>query len=423
MAAWPQRVPRGGGWHWAGRAAIVAITALAFWRVANSWSTSGVGLMADALIIAIAVSGVNLITGYTGQLSLGHSAFFAIGAYTSLLLTEGKITTPFFTDNMWTAGWTLPVSAALCFVIGAVVGLPALRLSGIYLALTTLVFVEAVRSMLRYEEFDGVFGGSTGVKGDKYTPPSWTPFDGRADLNKWFLWLSAALLLLVAVLTAGLIRSRIGRSMIATRDNETAAAVMGVHLSVVKTVVFGLSGAITGVAGSLFGLKLGLVDPDVPLFGLFGAITFLVAMVIGGAAQAWGPLIGAVFYVFVNDYAREVGEDPDGSVLLGWLVGERTKIDGLGGVVFGVLLILFARFAPFGVVGTFKLGRSKVVQVVPQPPDLSVLESAPVGAPPKPPSSATPTTSAPSAASTVTPGGPEGASEGPPAGHSDSPTA
>jgi hypothetical protein len=134
-------------------------------------------------------------------------------------------------------------------------------------------------------------------------------------------------------------------------------------------------------------------------------------------------VIGAVFYVFVSDYAREVGEDPVGSVLLGWLVGERTKIDGLGGVVFGVLLILFARFAPFGVVGTFKLGRSKVVQVVPQPPDLSVLESAPVGAPPKPPSSATPTTSAPSAASTVTPGGPEGASEGPPAGHSDSPTA
>ena len=178
------------------------------------------------------------------------------------------------------------------------------------------------------------------------------------------------LLIVVSIGVSNLVRTRMGRAMEATRDNETAAAVMGVNLAGVKTITFGLSGAITGVAGSLFGLKLGLVDADVPLFGLFGAIAFLVAMFVGGAAQSWGPVIGGLFYVFVNDFARSVGEDPDGSILLGWFVDEGTQINGLGGLTFGVLLILFARFAPFGAVGTYKYARSKVVQVVPIPPDL-----------------------------------------------------
>ena len=106
---------------------------------------------------------------------------------------------------------------------------------------------------------------------------------------------------------------------------------------------------------------------DVPLFGLFGAITFLVAMVVGGAAQNWGPLVGAVFFIFVNELARTVGENPSESVF-GFLFSEGTKLDGLGGVIFGVLLILFARFAPFGAVGTFRILRGRVVQVIPKPP-------------------------------------------------------
>ena len=366
--ALPMRVAKNSALHWAGRLAIWLAVAGAFWWASSSWSVSKTGLLADGLIIAIAVTGVNLITGYTGQLSLGHSAFFALGAYTSLLLTQGRIF-----DMVWSPGWTLPVAAVVCFVVGAVVGLPALRLKGIYLALTTLVFVEAVLAFLRYESWAGVTGGSRGIKGDKYAPPSWTGLDGRADLNKWFLWLSAAILLLFALLIGGLIRSRIGRAMIATRDNETAAAVMGVDLARVKTVTFGLSGAITGVAGSLYGLKLGLVNPEIPMFGLIGAITFVVAMVVGGAAQAWGPLVGALFYMFVNDYARTIGENPSDHFLLGKFVDEGSKIVGLGGIVFGALLILFARFAPYGAVGTVKLLRARLVQVVPTPPaDVSV---------------------------------------------------
>jgi branched-chain amino acid transport system permease protein len=384
--ATPTTTPQNGGLHWLGRILLFALPIAVLLLVVfgmtgtfgDGWPTSRLGLLADAFIIAIAVMGVNLITGYTGQLSIGHAAFFAIGAYTGLALTQGNVNTPFFgDDNVWSPGWTIPVAAALCFVVGCAVGLPALRLKGIYLALTTLVFVEAMRSVLKYDKFDGVTGGATGIKGDKYTPPEYvfdifglklpTGLDGRGDLNKWMIYLSLGLLLLIMLLVSGLMRSRIGRAMVATRDNELAAEVMGVNLSVIKTVVFGLSGAITGVGGALFGLKLGLVDSDVPLFGLLGAITFLVAMVVGGAAQTWGPLVGAVFYVFVNDIARSIGENPSESVF-GFAFSEGSKLDGLGGVIFGILLILFARFAPFGAVGTFRKLRGQVVRVVPKPP-------------------------------------------------------
>lgn len=365
--ALPLRVRKYSAQHWVARVAVWLVVAGLFWRASSTWSSSGLGLLADALIIAIAVTGVNVITGYTGQLTLGHSAFFAIGAYISLMLTQGVVF-----DTTWSAGWTLPVVAIVCFVIGAIVGLPALRLKGIYLALTTLVFVETVLAFLRYESWSGVTGGSRGITGTKYKPPSWTGLDGRADLNKWFLWLSAGILLVIAILVGGLIRSRIGRAMIAIRENETAAAVMGVNLARVKTIAFGVSGAITGIAGSLFGLKLGLVSPEVPMFGMIGSITFIVAMVIGGAAQTWGPLVGALFYVYVNDYARRIGEDPSDHFLLGIFVDEGTKIVGLGGITFGLLLILFARFAPFGAVGTYKLLRARVAQLVPTPPTVEV---------------------------------------------------
>jgi len=362
----PRRVVKGSWQNWLGRAVLFGGVGLFMFRAVNEWSRSGLGLLADAMIIAIAVTGLNLITGYTGQLSLGHAAFFAIGAFTSAMLVTGKVWTPFFTDNVWTPGWTMPAAAIVCFAIGMVVGIPALRLKGIYLALVTLVFTEAVRSVLKYDKFAGVTGGATGIKGYSYLPPSWTGLDGRADLVTWFFWLSLVILVVVSILSAGLLRSRIGRAMVAVRDNETAAAVMGVNLFSIKTLVFGLSGAIAGVAGSLYALKLTLVDADVPLFGLFGSVTLLVAMVVGGAAQNWGPFVGAMFYVFVNDFARSVGENPSGSFLLGWLVEPGTKINGLGGIIFGLMLILFARFVPFGAVGTMRMWRSKAVVVVPR---------------------------------------------------------
>jgi len=307
--------------------------------------------------------------------------FFAIGAFVSAMLVSGRIWTPFVEENSWSPGWTLFAAALVCFVIGMVVGVPALRLKGIYLALVTLVFTEAVRAFFKYDQLSGVTGGASGIKGFVYLPPSWTGLEGRADLVTWFFWLALGVLIVVSLLSAGLVRSRIGRAMVAVRDNETAAAVMGVNLFSVKTLVFGLSGAIAGVAGSLYALKLGLVEADIPAFGLFGSVTLLVAMIVGGAAQTWGPFVGAMAYVFVNDFARSVGEDPSGTIVLGWFVDEGTKLNGLGGVVFGVLLVLFARFVPFGAVGTMRGWRSKVVQVVPNDPDSPSAAAASVSVP------------------------------------------
>jgi branched-chain amino acid transport system permease protein len=373
----PLRYARGSWQNWAGRVVLFGGVGLFMFHAVNQWSRSGLGLLVDALIIAIAVTGLNLITGYTGQLSLGHAAFFAIGAFTSAMLVTGKIWTPFIEGNAWTPGWTLVAAAFVCFLIGMVVGIPALRLKGIYLALVTLVFTEAVRATLKYDEFSGVTGGATGIKGFNYLPPTWTGLEGRADLVTWFFYLSLAILIVVSILSAGLLRSRVGRAMVAVRDNETAAAVMGVNLFTTKTLVFGLSGAIAGVAGSLYALKLSLVEADVPLFGLFGSVTLLVALVIGGAAQNWGPFVGAMFYVFVKDYARSIGEDPSNTVFLGRFVHSGTKINGLGGVTFGIMLILFARFVPFGAVGTMRMWRSKLVQVVPRLPALAGVDGEP----------------------------------------------
>lgn len=373
----PKRVNKGSWQHWAGRLLLFGGVGLFFYRAVTEWSRSGLGLLADALIIAIAVTGLNLISGYTGQLSLGQAGFFAIGAFVSAMLVTGRVWTPFVDGNVWTPGWTLLAAAFVCFLMGMVVGIPALRLKGIYLALVTLVFTEAVRAFFKYDQFEGVTGGATGIKGYSYLPPTWTGLDGRADLVTWFFWLALVILIVVSVLSAGLVRSRIGRAMVAVRDNETAAAVMGVNLFSIKTVVFGLSGAIAGVAGALFALKLTLVEADVPIFGLFGSVLFLVAMVVGGAAQNWGPFVGAMFYVFVNDFARSVGENPSDSLLLGWVVDEGTKLNGLGGVVFGVLLILFARFVPLGAVGTMRMWRAKVVQVVPSVPVGATTPSSP----------------------------------------------
>ena len=402
----PLRFTKGSWQNWAGRAVLFGGVGLFMYRAVTEWSRSGLGLLTDALIIAIAVTGLNLITGYTGQLSLGHAGFFAIGAFVSAMLVTGKVWTPFITDNLWTPGWTLLASAAVCFLVGMVVGVPALRLKGIYLALVTLVFTEAVRAFFKYDRFEGVTGGASGIKGFNYLPPTWTGLDGRADLVTWFFWLALVILVVVSILSAGLIRSRIGRAMVAVRDNETAAAVMGVNLFSIKTVVFGLSGAIAGVAGSLFALKLTLVEADVPIFGLFGSVTLLVAMVVGGAAQNWGPFVGAMFYVFVNDFARSVGENPSDSLLLGWVVGEDTKLNGLGGVVFGVLLILFARFVPLGAVGTMRQWRAKAVLVVPKVPIpagavAAATTSEPAAATTSEPAAAT--TSEPAAATTSEP--------------------
>ena len=347
----PRIVERGSGQHRLGQLVLFGAWAALFLWQGLTAARPGLGLLTDAIILAIAVTGLNLITGFTGQISIGHSAFFGLGAYTTAILI----------DRGWTPGWTFPAAAVLAFVIGCVVGLPALRLKGIYLALVTLGLAVAFPAMLNYKHLFGLTNGSLGIKNLTYLPPEWTPFNGRADLHKWMFWLALGMLVIVSVIASNLLRSRIGRAMIAVRDNETAAAVMGVDRARIKTVVFGLSAAMTGVAGSLFAVKLTLVEPHIAQFTLLGAIGFLVAMVIGGTAATWGPLVGALAYTYINDWAKEQGEKND--------------IAGLGGVIFGIVLIVIARFAPFGVIGALRKLRARIVRVVPKLPAVQPVEA------------------------------------------------
>ena len=366
--AWPKDVRRGSAWHRVGQFVLFGLVALFFIRAGLTWNRSGIGQLTDMLLFATAAVGLNLLVGVTGQISLGHSAFFGLGAYTSAVLVG---------QYGWTPGWTFPVSIVLCFAVGMVVGLPALRLKGIYLALVSIALATTFTQLLNWDRLAWLTGGPIGIKGLSYLPPSWTPFDGRADLGKWFFWMSLVVFVICTLIASSMIRSRFGRSMVAVRDNETAAAVMGVNLAAVKTLVFGLSAAMAGIAGSIFAMKLTLVEPVVQFFTLFGSIFLLVMVVLGGAGSTWGPLVGAFIFVYVRDWASGVGE---GNGVLGLFEG--TRIGGLGGIVFGVLLIVIVFVAPFGAVGLLRKARAKVVRVLPRPPALPTVANAPEPQPP-----------------------------------------
>lgn len=310
------------------------------------------GELVDICVFAVAALSLNLLIGFTGQISIGHSAFFGLGAYTTAVLV---------TDHGWTPGWTFPVAALLCFAVGVAVGVPALRLKGLYLALVTLALAQIFPQLVRRLDF--VTGGSKGIAGLTYPPPSWTGLstNNRADRNEWLYWMGLALVILSYVVVRNIVKSRIGRAMIAMRDNELAASVMGVHLAVVKTVVFGISAAMAGLAGCLFSIRQTQATPDIYLFTIIGSITFLVIMVIGGAASLAGPIVGAIVYYRLDDFTRGIeGKDYIPVTVRDFLQGRPN----LATLVFAAVLIGLMFVAPDGIVGLAKRVSRHVVRVV-----------------------------------------------------------
>jgi branched-chain amino acid transport system permease protein len=265
----------------------------------------------------------------------------------------------------WSAGWTLPVAAILCFVVGVLVGIPALRLAGVYLSLVTLALAQLFPALVR--KFDDLTGGSQGIGGLRYDPPSWTGLDGRnrTDRAEWLYLVALAMLVVGYVVARNLVKSRVGRAMIAVRDNMTAAAVMGVHVAVVKTVVFGVSAALAGLAGSVFVLRQTQANPDDLNYTILGAIIFLVIMVIGGTATLLGPIVGAIVYYRVDEYTRDL---PNQSYLPGFVQDFLKGRPNLATVVFAALLILLMFVAPFGIVGLVKRMGRRFVLIIPRPP-------------------------------------------------------
>jgi len=240
---------------------------------------------------AIALLGLNILTGYNGQISLGHGAFYAVGGYTTAILIE-----------RWGIGygWTLPISGLLCFVTGFLFGLPALRLAGTYLALATFALALSVPQILKH--FDHWTGGTQGLT----VPKPDSPQIFRLNPDQWLYFLSLAVLLALMVIARNLLRGRIGRAIIAIRDHPVAAEAMGVHSALYKSLCFGLSASYTGIAGSLAALSVGFVSPD--SFTVQLSITLLAGVVVGGLASISGAILGAIYVQFMPNAALQISK-------------------------------------------------------------------------------------------------------------------
>ncbi len=290
-------------------AGIVALAALAVW--ASTANQFVLGQLTVALLYATAIAGLNLATGYTGQLSIGQAAFAGLGAYTTLGILVAS--------HNWNPLVTLIPAALICFATGLLVGLPSLRIRGINLALVTLALAVAFPELV--DRFPSFTGGQVGLDISVFQllPPHWTGIS-IADRFQYYYWLSAGLLAIVLVLCATLTRSRAGLAMRAVRDRETAAAAMGVNLAWTKMATFGLSGAITGVAGGIFAIYLGSLSADAS-FTLTLSITLIIGLVIGGVSTTLGPVIGGLAVYFVPYWTENIRQ------------GEASEL------IFGVILI------------------------------------------------------------------------------------
>jgi len=352
----PIKIEQGSPAQWALRiAGFAAIVYLALSPFFRNLKANEYGQLTDIAIFALAATSLNLLVGFTGQISIGHSAFFGLGAYTTAILIH---------THGWSPGWTFPIAALLCFTVGVMVGIPALRLTGVYLSLVTLALAQLFPALVR--KFDDLTGGSRGIQGLRYNPPSWTGLShSTLDQRIWLYAVSLFFLLIGYIVVRNLVKSRVGRAMVAVRDNTTAAAVMGVHVAVVKTVTFGISAALAGLAGCVFVLRQTQANPDNVNYTILGAIIFLVIMVIGGTASMLGPVVGAIVYYRVDQFTRDL---PTKDYLPGWMKDFLKDRPNLATVVFATLLILLMFVAPFGIVGLAKRIGRRFVLVIPRPP-------------------------------------------------------
>jgi len=251
------------------------------------------------VVYAIAIFGLSLLTGFNGQISLGHGAFYAIGAYTTAILMSS------WNVPYWA---TLPISAVVCAVVGFLLGLPALRLGGLYLALTTFALAVAIPQILKYRLFEDWTGGVQGLVIDKPDAPFGLPFSP----DQWLYLFTLAVAVVLYVIGWNIVRGRIGRAMMAIRDHAMAAEAMGINLPIVKTRAFALSAMYTGLAGSLGAIAVQFVAPD--SFGVFVSIFLFVGLIVGGVSSIGGTLIGAAFIEFIPNLADKVSKAAPGAV-------------------------------------------------------------------------------------------------------------
>ena len=320
-------------------AALVVLVAL-IPRVASEFR---VGQFTFVALYFIALIGLNVLTGFSGQISLGHGAFMGIGAYVAAILTLGRPgletlgTHPpgwLPIGNGMTATWTLPLAFVVAGLFGYAFGIPALRLAGVSLALATFAVAVSLPSVAK--RFETVTGGGGGLS--MHLPS--TPFGLHVSTPHWLYyqaWVSAGILALVAWL---LLRGRAGRALAALRDGEAAAISSGVSPALYKTFAFGLSSAYAGVAGALLAIQVAYVNPDT--FPVSLSILLLASLVLGGLGSLYGAFVGALIMEFLPVYAQEP------PFLSGGLSKQSPP------VVFGVFLIVVMFLAPSGLMGLLR---------------------------------------------------------------------
>lgn len=310
-----------------GTALLVALVAIGIPFNSSSVLNSELTL---AMIYAIAVMGLNLLVGYGGQISLGHGAFFAVGAYTAAsLLAKTSVPWPL----------ALPAAAVVTFALGLAFGVPALRLRGLYLALMTLALAVAVGPVIKRAE--PLTGGVSGLAVP--TPAVPGPLESTMDPDQWLYLLVLAVTAVMLVLAANLTRGALGRTLVSIRDAERSATTLGVDAARVKALLFACSAAFAGVGGALFALAQGFVAPE--SFTLLLSFTFLGAVVVGGLGTVAGAVLGALFVVFVPQYAGDVNQ-------------------ALTGLIYGGTLIAVMYLLPGGAAGLLRRLRRLVVEVV-----------------------------------------------------------
>ena len=299
-------------WQWLGALTLIALAFALPFTISNYH----VFELTLVMIYAIAVLGLNILTGYNGQISLGHGSFFAVGAYTAAILMH-RYGVPYWA--------TLPAAALVCFVLGVLFGLPALRFEGPYLALVTLALAVATPQLLKY--FDTWTGGQQGLNLVKPLPP---PGLGL-NRDRWLYFVVLVVLLIGMRVAANILHGRTGRALVAIRDHPIAATAMGINAARYKTLAFGTSTLFTGVAGTLSAMVIGFVAPE--SFSLFLSLSFLVGSAVGGIATIGGAIVGGLFIEFVPNLANDIS-------------------DAAPWAIYGLAMLVFMYAMPRGVVGS-----------------------------------------------------------------------
>ena len=311
-----------GSWRVFALAALIALACLLPFFI----SSYHVFQLTLVLVYAIALLGLNILTGYNGQISLGHGAFYAIGAYAAAILMD-RFGVPYWL--------TVPVAGVLCLVVGFLFGLPALRLEGLYLALATFALGVSMPPLLKYKPLEPWTGGVQGIVIVKPDPPWHLPISP----DQWLYFFVLAIAGAMFLLAWNLLRGRIGRALVAIRDHPIAASAMGVNTAMYKSLAFGVSAMYTGIAGALGAIAVQFVAPD--SFTILLSISLFVGIVVGGLGSIGGALFGALFIEFVPNFADQISKAAP------W-------------AIYGVFLIGLIFVMPMGINWAIRLGWARI---------------------------------------------------------------